>query len=348
MKKIDPAFWFYRMSTIISSFKALYRLSPKQVEAFINSYEIYNCDWVDGKATVDSKTVEYGEVKEKILDWYGVLNHLCALGEVEKMYIPPTLDLSKGVIDNQILFEKKFSQQLGMKAGDKVLELGCGKGRVAAHLASITGAHITGINIDQGQLDNAANFVKKNDLSERCQFLNVDFNNLPLPFADNSFDCLYEIQALSLSKDLEKLFGELYRVLKPRGRLSFLEWVRLPNYDPTNPHHADLMRRIKPFIGAIGTPSPKEYETFLQKTGFDVLVSEEPSLNRHQGPLIDKAGQYFATVSRIIQWLVNVRLLPKHFVLLFDRLCKDGESLCEAERLELVTTSYHLLAQKKL
>lgn len=334
----------YRVATIYSSLKALYRLSPQQVDAFIKSYEVYDCDWVDGKAVKDSEVVSYSEVKGKLLDWYGVLNHLCALGEVEKMYIPPALDPSKGVIANQNLFEEMFSKQIDMKAGDRVLDLGCGKGRVAAHLASYSGASITGINIDQGQLDNAAAFAKKKGLP--CTFLNQDFNDLPLPFADNTFDCLYEIQALSYSKDLNKLFRELNRILKPGGKFSILDWVRLPAYDPKNPHHADLMRRIKPFIGAIGTPSPDEFADALQKAGFKVLVSHEPSIKQHQGPLIDKASVYFDYASRIVKFLVWSRLFPKHFGLLFDRLTQDGESLIEAEQLGLVTTSYHIIAQK--
>ena len=98
----------YRLSTIAHSFKALYQLSPQQVDDFIKSYEIYDCDWVQGQAIKDSKNIEYGHVKKSLLNWYGVLNHLCAIGEVEKMYIPPTMDLDKSVINNQILFEQSF------------------------------------------------------------------------------------------------------------------------------------------------------------------------------------------------------------------------------------------------
>lgn len=344
---LNPNSKLYRLSTQWHAFKALYRLSPREVENFLKAYEIYDCDWIHGQAVRDSKNIEYHQVKESLLDWYGVLNHLCAIGEVEKMYIPPILDLSANVINNQMLFEKKFSKDLGIKSGDKVFEVGCGKGRVAAHIASMTGAEITAINIDQGQLDNAINFAKRNNLAQQCHFQNADLNDLPYPYADNYFDSIYEIQALSLSRDLDKLFQELGRILKPGGKLSLLEWVRLPSYDSQNPHHVELMKHIKPLIGAIGTPSPVEYEAALHKAGFDVLISEDPSINKSQELLFDKAGSYFNNLFPFINFLVKIKILPKHFIVLFDRLGKDSEALCEADRLGLVTTSYHIVAQKR-
>src|ERR1700744_3296967 len=114
---INPNSKLYRLSTQWRSFKALYQLSPKQVDNFLDSYEIYDCEWIHGQAMKDSKKIDYPQVKESLLDWYGVLNHLCAIGEVEKMYIPPTLDLSQNIMNNQILFERGFSKKLGMKKG---------------------------------------------------------------------------------------------------------------------------------------------------------------------------------------------------------------------------------------
>lgn len=336
----------YRFATMLRSFKAIYRLSPKQVEDFVKAYEIYECDWVNGQAVKDSKSVDYKEVKQSLLNWYGVINHLCAIGVVEKMYIPPTIDPSASVINNQILFEKKFSQWLEMKAGDKVFELGCGRGRVAAHLASSTGAQITGVNIDQGQLDAATRYAQENGLADQCKFMNRDFNDLPFPFPDNYFDCIYEVQVLSLSRDLPKLFQELHRILKPGGKLSLSEWVRLPKYDEHNPHHVELLKQIKPLVGAIGTPSTADYENALREAGFDVLISVDPSVNKSQEMLIDKAGNYYDKVLPFINFLVKIKVLPKHFITLFDRLGKHTEALCEADRLGLVTMSYHFIAQK--
>jgi len=345
MNKLNISSKFYRLITILRSIKALYQLSPQQVNSFIKSYEIYDYDWIQGQAANDKNQVEYPHVKKQIINWYEVLNHLCAIGNLEKMYIPPAMDLSKDVVENQLLFEKMFCQWLGMKSGDKVLELGCGRGRVAAHLASITGAHITGINIDQSQIDNAVKFAKKQGLSHQCQFVNKDFNDLPFPFPDNYFDCIYEVQALSLSKNLNKLFCELHRILKPGGKLSLSEWVRLPNYNPQNSHHVDLLKRIKPLVGAIGTPSIEEYESALQNSGFNILISKNPNINNLQLPLIKKTSHYFSNVNRIINILVKLKIMPKHFIPLLDRLGADTDALCEADKLGLITMTYHFIAE---
>ena len=48
-----------------------------------------------------------GFLQRKLVDYYGVLNHLCSLGHIEKMYIPPAIDLSKSVLANQALFEQR-------------------------------------------------------------------------------------------------------------------------------------------------------------------------------------------------------------------------------------------------
>lgn len=346
MMTLNPHSKLYRLSTMLRSLKAIYQLSPQQVESFIKAYEIYDCDWVHGQAMKDSKNVDYSQVKESLMNWYSVINHLCAIGVVEKMYIPPTMSLSENVINNQILYESKIAEWLDMKPGNKVFELGCGRGRVASHLASKTGAHITGINIDQTQLDDAVKFTKNNGLANQCKFMNADFNDLPFPFPDNHFDCIYEVQVLSLSRDLEKLFHELHRILKPGGRLSLSEWVKLPAYDEHNPHHAELMRRIKPLVGAIGTPSLQDYETALKKAGFKILMSADPSVNKSQAELVGKAGNYYDKLLPFLNFLVKIKLLPKHVIILFDRLGKNSAALKEADRLGIVTMSYQFTAEK--
>ncbi|NNM43262.1 MAG: methyltransferase domain-containing protein [Chlamydiae bacterium] len=341
-------FKFYRMSTVMKSFKTLYTLPPEKIDAFLNSYNIYDHDWVNEDQLIkDMGKDYYKEIQRKLVDYYSVLNHLCAIGQVEKMYIPPAIDLSKSIITNQTLFERKMAQDLGIKKGNKVLDIGCGRGRVANHVASHTGANVTGMNIDTTQLESARRFAAGNGLSNQCHFQKGDMNDIPYPFADNSFDAIYQIQAFSLSKDLGKLFKEIYRMLKPGAKFACLDWVTLSKYDEKNPYHADLMKRIKPLIGAIGSPSSEQYVNLMKEAGFEILIDENASIDGLQAPLIENADKFYTRAAKWINFLVKCKILPAHFKALFDRLTKDGEAFVEADRLRLVTTSYYIVGQKK-
>jgi sterol 24-C-methyltransferase len=170
------------------------------------------------------------------------------------MYIPPALDLNKTVLDNQILYEEQVAKELGpLPAKANILDLGCGRGRVAAHISRVTGAQVTGLNIDSDQIASAKAFNQKHNLHN--EFVRADFNDLPLPFSDASFDGFYQIQAFSLVKDHFKMCEELFRVLKPGAKLSLLDWASLEAFDHENPHHQDLMTRIKPMVCEVFPPS---------------------------------------------------------------------------------------------
>ncbi|KAF3055756.1 Cycloartenol-C-24-methyltransferase 1 [Daldinia childiae] len=340
-RSVSPKRW----KTFIKAFKHIHNLTPKEVDDFMASYEIYNLDWANEEEMVKAFGPNYQQrVGDCLCAYYSVLNHLCSLGDVEKMYIPPLMDKKASVLDNQLLYEESVAKDIGLKPGMKVLDLGCGRGRVAAHMTSFSGAHVTGLNIDANQIAQAREW------NDQCGFSNEfvvhDQNDLPLPFADESFDAFYEIQALSLCKDPSASFKEIYRVLKPGAKFSLLDWVSLPPYNPEDPVHAGLMRRVKPLIGAVGTPTPASFEKALTDAGFSVSRSDNPSIGGLQAPLIDKVDIYFRSVRRVIHGLVRVRALPPHFKVLIDRLCLDGQAFVKMDNMRLITTTYRIIAEK--
>ncbi len=338
---------FYRVSTILRSLKTLYTLSPEKVKAFVESYDVYNYDWNNEEQLIRSFGPDYyTQVKKRIIDFYSVLNLLCSIGQIEKMYIPPAMDLSKSISANQKLFEQKMSRDLAIGQGSKVLDIGCGRGRIATYMATISNADVTGMNIDGTQLESARQFLLGKSLSERCRFQQADLNDFPFPFPDASFDAIYNVGAFTYSKDLKKIFREISRLLKPGGKFASLDWIRLPNYDSANPHHADLLRRIKPLVGAIGTPSMEEYTGALQEAGLRLLINENASIDGLQAPLIENTHHFFSSVKKGMEYMVRFKLLPAHFKVLFDRMTKDGEAFIEADRMRIVTSSYYLVGQK--
>ncbi|KAI2464968.1 S-adenosyl-L-methionine-dependent methyltransferase [Annulohypoxylon bovei var. microspora] len=340
-RSVQPKRW----KTILKAFKHIHNLTPKEVDDFMASYEIYNLDWANEDEMVKAFGPNYQQrVGDCLRSYYSVLNHLCSLGDVEKMYIPPLMDKKASVLDNQLLYEESIAKDIGLKEGMKVLDLGCGRGRVAAHMTSFSGAHVTGLNIDANQIAQAKEW------NERCGFNNEfvvhDQNDLPLPFPDESFDAFYEIQALSLCKDPSATFKEVYRLLKPGAKFSLLDWVSLPPYNPEDPIHAGLMRRVKPLIGAVGTPTPASFEKALMDAGFTVTRSDNPSIDGLQAPLIDKVDIYFRSVRRVIHGLVRLHALPPHFRILMDRLCLDGQAFVQMDNMRLITTTYRIIAEK--
>ncbi|KAI5455978.1 S-adenosyl-methionine-sterol-C methyltransferase [Mariannaea sp. PMI_226] len=342
-RTVSPKRW----KTFLKAFKHIRDLTPDEINDFMTSYEIYSLDWANEDEMMAAFGPNYQQrVGDCLRAYYSVLNHLCSLGDVEKMYIPPLMDKKASVLDNQLLNEEDIAREIGLRPGMKALDLGCGRGRVAAHMTSFSGAQIHGLNIDSNQIAQAVEFNKSVGLDN--EFVVHDQNDLPLPFANAAFDAFYEIQALSLCKDPSLLFKEIYRVLKPGSKFLLMDWVSLPAYDPENAHHANLMRRVKPLIGAVGTPTPASFEKALKDAGFTVLKSDNPSIDGLQAPLIDKVDIYFRSLRRIIHGLVKVHALPRHFKTLFDRLCLDGQAFVEMDNMRLITTTYRIVAQKPI
>jgi sterol 24-C-methyltransferase len=340
-------FWIYRLSTIVNSFKFLYSLSPEKLNAFLNSYMIFDQDWADEEGMIKELGVDYcNEVKKKTVDYYAVLNHLCSIGQVEKMYIPPAMDLSKSIIENQNLYERRVARDIGLKSDSRVLDIGCGRGRVANHMATHSGAHVTGINIDEDQLESARQYAQRKGMGHQCHFQTANLNTIPFPFEDGSFDAAYEIQALSYCKDLEKTFGEIHRLLKPGGRIACLDWVVLDAYDPKNGEHAAMMKEVKAVIGAVGNPTIAQYTEALKKAGFKILANENGSIDGLQAPLIEQADKFYTRLGKLLKMLCKCKILPAHFHTLFERLSRGGQDFVKADRMRLVSTSHYLLAEK--
>ena len=69
--------------------------------------------------------------------------------------IPPQIDAKSGLFENQILIEREIFSHIGISNTSHILDIGCGRGRIAHHCAKHTGAHVSGFNIDEAQIKNA-------------------------------------------------------------------------------------------------------------------------------------------------------------------------------------------------
>lgn len=344
---------YYHRATIQHVAKGLYfltQLPPGRLDAFLRSYELYDRSWTSEMEREKQK--EQGpryvtEVGEHLAAYYGVMNHLCALGPLKKMYIPP--DLGGGtILENQHLFEDKLRQDLEeekskFEESPVYFELGCGRGAVARDLCKATGATFVGLNIDLEQLKFARNGVWLVEPS----FHHHDFNDIPWPFENQSFHGAYEIQALSLAINLKAVLKEVFRVLKPGARFICLDWMLLPAFDEANEQHIELLRKVKPLIGAVGTYKADEFTRYCQEAGFEVSHQSDLSEgNGGQSYLIKEADRYFTRLRLLVQALSTLEVVPKRLSDILVRFNKDGKAFIQADEMRLVTTSYYIILQK--
>lgn len=96
-----------------------------------------------------------------------------------------------------------------------VIDLGCGTGYFTPHLQKkFPQASVIGVDLAEGMLA-----VAKARNSEKVSFACGDAEHLP--FATESVDVIFSSLALQWCQNLEALFSELNRVLKPNGQLVF-------------------------------------------------------------------------------------------------------------------------------
>ena len=96
----------------------------------------------------------------------------------------------------------------GLKAGDKVLDIGCGKGFLLYEISLLVpGIQIFGIDISEYAIANA-----KEEIKDRLQVGNA----IDLPFPDNYFDLAFSITTLHNlhNYDLDRALREIERVGK--------------------------------------------------------------------------------------------------------------------------------------
>lgn len=105
-------------------------------------------------------------------------------------------------------------------APGKLLEIGVGEG---SHLPLYCSHHITGIDVSDGMLEKAKRFE-----SDRIRLLLMDGETMS--FSEASFDYVVISHVLAVANDPDKLLKEVYRVLKPEGKLFILN-----HFTPDNP-----------------------------------------------------------------------------------------------------------------
>jgi ubiquinone/menaquinone biosynthesis C-methylase UbiE len=153
---------------------------------------------------------------------------------------------------------------LELTSDSKVLELGCGSGRYAVHVASGVGCRVIGIDVNEPGIERAKKLAAAEGLGERVSFAQCDASK-PLRFADSHFDAVFSNDALCHIAGREGVLREMWRVLKPRGRMLFSDALIVGGVIS----HQEIASRSA--IGYYLFSPPGENERMIEEAGFGLL-----------------------------------------------------------------------------
>ena len=120
--------------------------------------------------------------------------------------------------------------KLGLKAGDRVLDVGCGWGSFGIHAATRHGVQVTGITLSERQAELARRRVAEAHLADRVEIRVADYREL----AGERFDAIASIGMVEHvgAEQIDVYAEKLASLLQPGGRLLNHGIARLRHTDP--------------------------------------------------------------------------------------------------------------------
>jgi demethylmenaquinone methyltransferase/2-methoxy-6-polyprenyl-1,4-benzoquinol methylase len=183
------------------------------------------------------KKQQIAEMFDKIAFRYDFLNHFLS-----------------GGIDGY--WRKRAVREL-RSSDPTVLDVATGTGDMAILLARrLPRSRVTGVDISAGMLEIGQQKIARLKLGDRITLQPGDSE--ALPFAGNSFDAITVAFGVRNFENLEKGLLEMYRVLKPGGKLVVLEFSQ-PRVPVICQVYRAYMRRIAPRIAGMAASNREAY-----------------------------------------------------------------------------------------
>jgi len=194
---------------------------------------------------------------------YDFLNHFLSLG-----------------ID--VLWRKKAIKELVSLQPRIMLDVATGTGDFAFEaIKKLHPEKVIGVDISEGMLEVAKRKINERSLNETFSVQLGDSEGLH--FADDTFDAITVAYGVRNFEHLEQGLRDMFRVLKPGGKLVVLEFSK-PKVFPVKQLYNFYFKQITPFFGRLFSkdaraysylpesvaafPDGKDFTTLMEKVGF--------------------------------------------------------------------------------
>ncbi len=175
---------------------------------------------------------------------YDFLNHFLSLG-IDKIWRRKTINTLKGISESPVL-----------------LDVASGTGDLAITALRLNPQKVIGIDISEEMLRFGKEKIKKKGLDHLIFLQKGDSENIE--FQDNYFDGVSVAFGVRNFENLNKGLSEMFRVLKPNGKVAILEFSK-PKSFPVKQVYYFYFNRILPLIGKIISKDQSAY-TYLPES----------------------------------------------------------------------------------
>ncbi|KAL8543375.1 hypothetical protein ACS0TY_004059 [Phlomoides rotata] len=277
--------------------------------------------------------------------FYNLVTDIYEWGWGQSFHFSPSIP-GKSHREATRLHEEMAVDLLNVKAGAKILDAGCGVGGPMRAIAAHSGANVVGITINEYQVKRARMHNKKAGLDKLCEVVCGNF--LQMPFDDNSFDGAYSIEATCHAPNLEEVYSEIYRVIKPGSYYVSYEWVTTELYRGDDSEHVEVIQGIERGDALPGLRNYKDIAEVASKVGFEVVKEKDlakPPSNPWWTRL--KMGRFAYWRNHImITVLAWLGIAPKGVVDVHEMLFVTADYLTRGGETGIFTPMHMILCRK--
>lgn len=195
------------------------------------------------KDAQENKKSQVAQMFNSIAGKYDFLNHF----------------LSAGI---DIYWRKRAVKVMAQNKPAILLDIATGTGDLAIEALQLNPQKIIGVDISEGMLAIGQEKIKKRNLTNKIQLQLGDSENLS--FADNTFDGTMAAFGVRNFENLPLGLQEMYRVLKPGGRIVILEFSK-PRAFPFKQFYNFYFKQILPVFGKLISKDQSAY-TYLPES----------------------------------------------------------------------------------
>jgi demethylmenaquinone methyltransferase / 2-methoxy-6-polyprenyl-1,4-benzoquinol methylase len=189
------------------------------------------------------KKEQVAKMFDNISHRYDFLNHFLSLG-IDKIWRRKAINLLR---DSKPVH---------------ILDVATGTGDFALQAMVLNPKKITGIDISVGMLEMGRKKIQQRKLEHIIELKTGDSENIP--FQENKFDAVTVAFGVRNFENLEKGLKEIYRVLKPGGKLIVLEFSK-PVTFPMKQLYSFYFKHVLPRVGRV-VSSDKAAYTYLPES----------------------------------------------------------------------------------